>query len=219
MNIESGILYTCNETCEMNVSAVLRVRAIVRIRPTEANGSHAMFATEQRWSGVFTTNEKRIISTSRERAVVREILTEKHHPRKKTIGSVVGNKIFRRIGSKTFSVDRFSCVTNFGCEKQKTSLPGNDKETNVFKSIFNRPDGTSFNHIANETHEVSPTGLEKWINVTTSLVPNHINNLRNKTKHTLLIRIRARTRNKLYWHDSRAVSEELPRRTQKHLVV
>ena len=44
-----------------------------------------MFATEQRWwwSGhdASTTNE-RAASASRERAVIRDILTEKHRPRK-----------------------------------------------------------------------------------------------------------------------------------------
>ena len=55
MDIETGFLYTCNETCEKNVSAVSATSQkpiIVGIRPTEANGSHALFATEHGWCGV-----------------------------------------------------------------------------------------------------------------------------------------------------------------------
>ena len=56
---------------------------IVSMRPSEATRSHAMFATEQRWGGVVTTDEKRRIITSRERAVDRDIFTEKHRPQEK----------------------------------------------------------------------------------------------------------------------------------------
>ena len=90
MNIETDPLYTCNETCEMNVSVVCAASQnpkIVSIRPAATKGSRAMFATEERWCGVVTTNKRRI-STSRERTVARDILTEKHRPRK-PIGSVV----------------------------------------------------------------------------------------------------------------------------------
>ena len=59
----------------MNVSAVCAEpeTQIVSVRPTEASGSHAMVAPEQRRSGVATANKERRVSTSRERAVVRDI--------------------------------------------------------------------------------------------------------------------------------------------------
>ena len=62
MDIKAGLLYTCNETCEMNVGAVFTASQnsqTVSMRPSEAKGSHAMFATEQRWCRVVTTNKKR----------------------------------------------------------------------------------------------------------------------------------------------------------------
>ena len=101
----------------MNVSAIHATSPNpynVSIRPTEATGSHAMFATEQRWCGVVTTNEKRRISTSRKRAVVRDILTEQHRPRK-TFGSVVGTRFFKESGTRRFRLTVFR-VTNFGCK-------------------------------------------------------------------------------------------------------
>ena len=48
-----------------------------------------MFATEQRWFRVVTTDEKRADSTSCEHAVICDILTEEHR-RGKSIGSVEG---------------------------------------------------------------------------------------------------------------------------------
>ena len=61
---------------------------IVSIRSVDAKGSHAMFATEQRWCGVFTANKKRKFCTPRERTVVRDILTTEHRPRQ-PIGIIV----------------------------------------------------------------------------------------------------------------------------------
>ena len=81
MNVKVGLVYTCNTTCKMNVGATCAVNQktkIVSIRPMEANGSQTMFPTEQRWNKVVTTNEKRKISTSRERAELRDVLKEKH---------------------------------------------------------------------------------------------------------------------------------------------
>ena len=46
------------------------------------------------------------------------------------------------------------------------SLLGNDKETSV-QRFFNKPDGTSFNQIANETHVVTLAVVEDWINIAT----------------------------------------------------
>ena len=39
-----------------------------------------MFTTEQQWSRVVTTDEMRKVRISRERAVIRDVLTEKHRP-------------------------------------------------------------------------------------------------------------------------------------------
>ena len=78
---------------------------------------------------------------------------------------------------------------------QAPTLLGNEKETNVFDSRFNKIDRASFNQIANETNIVSSTVLENWINVTAgrSQPSLHISNLRNRTKHTLFFRIQLRT--------------------------
>ena len=64
----------------------------------------------------WSRHEDKRISTSRQRAVVRGILTEKQRPRET---HSCKNRKYQRIGSKTFSVDRFSRVTNFGCEQRK----------------------------------------------------------------------------------------------------
>ena len=73
-----------------------------------------MFATEQRWCRVASSNKKRRISTSRERVVVRDILTEEHRTRKNP-----PDKIVEKIGNKTFLDDRFSSVANFRCENSE----------------------------------------------------------------------------------------------------
>ena len=73
-----------------------------------------MFTTNQRLCGVVSTHKERIISTSRERAVFRDILTEKHRPGE-THRKCCSDRI-DGVGSKTFLVDRSSNVTNFGCE-------------------------------------------------------------------------------------------------------
>ena len=87
----------------MNVSADFTTSQnpkIVRIQPSEATGPHTMFATEQRWCGVVTTNKERRISTSRERAAVRDILTQ--IAQTETVGSVVGTKKIKESGAKRF---------------------------------------------------------------------------------------------------------------------
>ena len=42
-----------------------------------------------------------------------------------------------------------------------------EKETSVFNNILNKPDGTSLDQVANETHIVSPTVLENRIHIST----------------------------------------------------
>ena len=59
VNIETGFLYTCNETCEMNASAVCNASQnleIVSLRPVDVKGSHAMFAPPS--SGGVKQNEE-----------------------------------------------------------------------------------------------------------------------------------------------------------------
>ena len=56
-------------------------------------------------------------------------------------------------------------------EPLSTSLLGNEKEPNVFNSIFNKLDGISLHQIANETYVVSLAVLKNWINVTTGRSP------------------------------------------------
>ena len=68
------------------VSSACQDPHFVSIRPTEASGSLAMFATGEQWSGVDT---------------IHEVLQEED---------------CQRVGNKTFLVDRFSCVANFRCE-------------------------------------------------------------------------------------------------------
>ena len=76
-----------------------------------------------------------------------------------------------------------------------TSLLGNETETNLLNSIFNKPDDSSFNEIANETHVVSPAVLENRVNVTDGpCQPGFsVSHLGNMTEHALLIRIQVRT--------------------------
>ena len=62
--------------------------------------------------------------------------------------------------------------TRINNEPLSPSLLGNQKETNVFSSRFNKTDGTIFHQITDKTHAVAPAVLEDWINVTTRhLVP------------------------------------------------
>ena len=121
MNIEAGFLCTCNEACEMNVSAVCaasqeppKLSAYDQWKPS---GSHATCASEQRWCGV----EKRRISTSGESTVVRDILTEKHRRPKKNHGKCCRNRVHQGIGSKSLLLNRFSRVTNFECKNSGQS--------------------------------------------------------------------------------------------------
>ena len=105
----------------MNVNAVFTARQIpeiASIRPTKNKRSRATFATEQRWSGVITANTNKRSSTSRERTVVRDILTEEQRPRKtnwkrRRIG------VYQRIGNKSFLLKCFSRSANFGCENSE----------------------------------------------------------------------------------------------------
>ena len=60
--------------------------------------------------------------------------------------------------------------TSINHEPVSSSILGNEKETNVFNSSLNKPNGSSFNQITNETHVVTPAVLENWINVTTNRV-------------------------------------------------
>ena len=99
----------------MNVTAVRQNTKIVSIRLAETKRTHAMLATEQRWCGMVAANEQRRISTSRERTVVRDILTKEHCPRK-TYWKCCKNKENQGIGSKSFLANRFPRVTNLGCE-------------------------------------------------------------------------------------------------------
>ena len=85
------------------------------------------------------------------------------------------------------------------------SLLGNEKETDVFHSRLDKPDGTSFHQITDKTYVVTPTVLE-----TDRLVPAGLPF--QQQDHQM-------STHNLRWHDSRAVSEELPLRTQSHLVV
>ena len=83
-NIETNSLSSRNEMCEMDVWAVFtaswtrKPQDPVPYLPPNSGGV-----------GVITTDEERITSLSRERAVVRDILTEEHRPREPN-GSVVG---------------------------------------------------------------------------------------------------------------------------------
>ena len=110
MNIETGFLYTSNETREMNVGAVCTASQnpkIVSTRPTEATGSHDTCATSS--GGVeWSRHTKR-------GAMFHDIFIEKHRPRKKH-WKCCRDRIYQRVGSKTFSFDSLSSVTNFACE-------------------------------------------------------------------------------------------------------
>ena len=64
------------------------------------------------WSG---QSEMKRISTTRERAVVRDVLAKEQRPRR-TMGSVEGSRHIPRIWNETCLVDRFPLVTNIGCE-------------------------------------------------------------------------------------------------------
>ena len=57
--------------------------------------------------------------------------------------------------------------TRINDETPSPSLIGNEKETNVFNSGFNKPDGASLDKITDESHVVTPAVLENRINVTT----------------------------------------------------
>ena len=76
---------------------------MVSAEPTEGSGSKAMFATEQRWSRVVAANEKRRISTSRERAEIRDVLTEKNIAHEKTHWKRYKNGVHQRIGKQDVS--------------------------------------------------------------------------------------------------------------------
>ena len=83
VNIEASFQKTCNLMCKMNVRTVCAATQYLKIvstRPTEASGSSTMFATEQRWCGVVTTNKEGRTSSSCERALIRDVLTEEHRP-------------------------------------------------------------------------------------------------------------------------------------------
>ena len=56
-------------------------------------------------------DKQKRISTHRERAVIRDVLTEKHRPWK-----LVGTGCIEESGTSFCLVDLFSCVANFGCE-------------------------------------------------------------------------------------------------------
>ena len=57
--------------------------------------------------------------------------------------------------------------TRINDETQSPSLIGNEKETNVFNSGFNKPDGASLDKITDESHVVTLAVLENRINATT----------------------------------------------------
>ena len=84
--------------------------------------------------------------------------------------------------------------TRINNEPLSTSLLGDDKEPNVFNSIFHKKDGASLHQVTNETHVVTLAVLEKWIKIPTSLSQPgfHVSNLRSWRKHTLLVRIQVR---------------------------
>ena len=52
-------------------------------------------------------------------------------------------------------------------ELPSTSLLGDQKEPNVFNNSLNKPNGTSYQQIANEPRVVTLAVLENWINITT----------------------------------------------------
>ena len=62
---------------------------------------------------------------------------------------------------------------SFACTRIKnkpltSSLLGKEKETNVFNSILNKPDGNQFSPDQRTKHHIAtPAVLEDWINVTT----------------------------------------------------
>ena len=117
--------------------------------------------------------------------------------------------------------------TRINNEPLSTSLLGNEKETNMLNSIFDKPDGTSLHQIANETHIVSPTVLENWINATQvslSATSETGRSMRFKhpvveqlamtgTRSMILDQDHQKSTNNLQWHGSRAVYGELPRQT------
>ena len=111
VNIKASLLCTCSKMCKMNVGAVSAASQypkVVSIRPTEASGG-----VERSRS-----NEQRRNSTSRQRAVVRDVLTEKQRTRK-THAECRRDRKDQGTGSKTFQVDHLSCVANFGCENSR----------------------------------------------------------------------------------------------------
>ena len=57
--------------------------------------------------------------------------------------------------------------TSINDKSLSACLLGNKKETTVFNSILNEPDGTFFYQIPDETHIVTPAVLEDRINITT----------------------------------------------------
>ena len=119
MDFETCSLYTCIVACEMNVGAVCLARQDPKLSVYDhRKRSHAMFATEQRWCGVDTANEKRRTSISRERTDVRDILTNEHRPRK-THRKCCRNRINQRMERKSFSVDRFFLYTQFRMREQQ----------------------------------------------------------------------------------------------------
>ena len=100
----------------MNVSAVCATNQnpkTVSMRPKETKRSNAMVATSGgvEWSWQMRRRESALPAS----AVVHDILTEKHRT-KKAHRQCCRDKIHQRNGSKTFSVGRYSRVTNFGCE-------------------------------------------------------------------------------------------------------
>ena len=139
----------------------------------------------------------------------------------------------------------FAC-TSVNNESLSTSILSNKKATNEFHSIFNKP---RWNQLQPD-HERNPRSDAGCAGTTGQSQPAFdVSNLRNRTKHTLLIRIlpsssemtpsmellkhpvvkqlamigtqkavleqdHRKSANELRWHDSRAVSKELPRQTR-----
>ena len=66
-----------------------------------------MFATEQQWSGVVTTNEKRGVSTSRERAVIRDLDSKIAH--KKNNRECCGTGYIKNLEQDVFGQPFFLC--------------------------------------------------------------------------------------------------------------
>ena len=119
VKIETSFRYTCYETCEMNVSAVCAASQNTKLSACDQrkpSDPMPCLLPSNGWCGVVTTNQKSRTSSSSERAVVRDILTEKKHRSRETHWKFLRDRMCQRVVSKTFLVDQFSNVTNFGCE-------------------------------------------------------------------------------------------------------